>query len=219
MALDPRKKQKQVERRKAKDKARHEEHKRQVRLQAAREQALIAVSPILHCQMSGDLWEQGIGQVLVSRELPDGRVALASFLPDVFCLGVKNAMYKLLSRAEYNDIHRRLQDHYDLRTVEPAYARKLVEGSIAYAADLGFPPHADYAKAKLLLESIDATACAEYMQFGKDGKPFYFRGPSEDRARAYAIMAQLNKRCGEGNFTVAISIEDLDSSEYEVVDR
>ena len=41
----------------------------------------------------------------------------------------------------------------------PAYARKLVEGAMADARDLGFDPHVDYRIAKAIFGDVDAAAC------------------------------------------------------------
>ena len=80
MPIDPRKRQKKLERRKAKQKAeRRELVRRDSRSLAVRLQDLSA-APILHCCMAADIWQHGIGQVLVSRQSATGEVAFASFL-------------------------------------------------------------------------------------------------------------------------------------------
>ena len=59
----------------------------------AQEMSLAAHAPIHESLVPASLFEQGIGNLLFSRSLPDGRVALGAFLLDVFCLGVKNAFF------------------------------------------------------------------------------------------------------------------------------
>ena len=75
MAADSRKRQKKKERRtqKRNDKKRGLVRRQSVplieRLQAAVDQ------PILHCRITESLWSEGLGMVLLSRELPGGRIA------------------------------------------------------------------------------------------------------------------------------------------------
>ena len=58
-------------------------------------------SPIHEALVPAKLFEQGIGNLVFSRSLPDGRVALAGFLLDMFCLGVKNVFFAIVSKDEY----------------------------------------------------------------------------------------------------------------------
>jgi hypothetical protein len=47
-------------------------------------------APIRESLVPANLFQQGIGNLLFNRSLPDGRLALGAFLLDVLCLGVKN---------------------------------------------------------------------------------------------------------------------------------
>jgi hypothetical protein len=201
MPVDPRKRQKNLERRKAKQKAeRRELARRESRgLAAQLEQAFPA--PILHCCVSAEIWEHGIGNLLVSRQLGDGRVAFAAFLVDVYCLGVKDAFANIAPRPRYErDLYDKLGRRDPLRPLKPECARKLVEGAVAYALDLGFPPHPDYRRAKLIFGDIPAEACREEYVFGKDGKPFFCAGPHDGPARCAEILGVLHARCGPGGY-------------------
>ncbi len=87
MPVNPRKRQKELERRKAKQKAeRRNLARRESRSLALRMQDLSA-APVLHSFMMPDVWLSGIGTVLLSRQSANGQVAFASFLVDVYCLG------------------------------------------------------------------------------------------------------------------------------------
>jgi hypothetical protein len=84
-------------------------------------------------------------------------------------------------------------------------ARQLVEGSEAYARELGFNPHADYQRTRQIFGDLDATACPILYVFGKDGKPFFMSGPYDTPARCRRSIDTLTRHCGlEGcHFTVA----------------
>ena len=92
-----------------------------------------------------NLFEAGIGHVIVARFKSGGeRVEAGLFLVDVFCLGVKNAFYEMCDKADYMERVRGYYDReFEMLPVEPECARKLVEGSIQYAHNLGFAPHPD----------------------------------------------------------------------------
>ena len=64
--------------------------------------ALAANAPIHECLVPTNLFERGIGNLVFSRSLPGGRMALAMFLLDVFCLGVKDTFFAIVGRDEYD---------------------------------------------------------------------------------------------------------------------
>jgi hypothetical protein len=53
--------------------------------------------PLYECCASAEIFDVGIGDVLISRRRArDGLIAASIFLVDIFCLGVKNAMFHLM---------------------------------------------------------------------------------------------------------------------------
>ena len=59
-------------------------------------------APIHECLIPDSLFDMGIGNVIVSRKMPNGFIGAAFFLVDVFCLGVKDAFYDVMSPVEYD---------------------------------------------------------------------------------------------------------------------
>jgi hypothetical protein len=197
MPIDPRKRQRKLERRKAKQKAERRELVRRESRGLAAQFEEASAAPILHSCVGATIWQAGIGHVLVSRQLGDGRIAFAAFLVDVYCLGVKDAFANIAPRPRYErDLYDKLGRRDPLRPLKPECARKLVEGAVAYARDLGFPPHPDYRLARLLFGDICAEACSERYVFGKDGKPLFCAGPYDGAARCQEILDTLHARLG-----------------------
>src|ERR1700688_29669 len=95
---------------------------------------------------SADLFDFGCGYLVVSRFKTDGRVEAGFFLLDVFCLGVKDAGFETFdSVADYQEsLLDPLFPNEDSVRMIPEAARKLTEGAISYARELGFSPCADY---------------------------------------------------------------------------
>jgi len=163
---------------------------------AAPSPAQAAQRPIHDSLIAKGLFEEGIGLVGLARALPDGDVALAAFLVDVYCLGVKNAFYRVVSPAEWAEFLQRSE----LEKIHPSCLRKLVEGAVAYARDLGLPPHADYARAAQLFGTIEAAACPVRYTYGHDGKPFYVSGPNDTPAQSKRMVNMLTRRLGADGF-------------------
>jgi hypothetical protein len=198
---DPRKCQKQKERKAAKRKAKHHELTRQKSAGLPERLAAAAQYPILHCWVTDDLWEQGLGYVCLSRQLPNGHVAFAVFLVDRYCLGVKDAMMEIVPRATYDRrIMGDMLSRFSAKNMAPAAARKLVEGAVEYARTLGLQPHPDYARARPIFGDIDPAESTEQFEYGKDGKPFFVAGPHDGPARCRQILNALVQSCGVDGF-------------------
>ena len=60
--------------------------------------------PIYECLVPDGLFEIGLGNVIVSRKAPKGNIAVSAFVVDVFCLGVKNAFFRILSEFDYDTL-------------------------------------------------------------------------------------------------------------------
>ncbi len=172
----------------------------------APEQALAAdkQAPIHECLVSAELFERGIGYVVFSRRVTPGRIWMAMFLIDVFCLGVKDALHRTVGPNRYEADVGAFADRDPMVPVEPEYARKLVEGAVTYAGAFGLEPHADYAAAREVFGDVDAAQCTEFIHYGREGRPFYANGPFESPQRVKQVLAKLEERCGPGNFDFAI---------------
>ena len=86
MPIDPRRRQKKLERRKAKQKTERRELARRESGGLAARPAHAVTAPILHCCTTAGIWDVGMGEVLVSRQLAGGQVAVVVFLVDMVLL-------------------------------------------------------------------------------------------------------------------------------------
>jgi hypothetical protein len=102
----------------------------------------------------------------------------------------------------------RIQGRDDIVPVEAEYARKLIEGAVEYAAGLGFKPHKNYFKAKVIFGAIDTALCDATLEFGRDGQPFYGSGPYESPEKRRQILDALKISCGPGGFHFMTGIGD-----------
>src|SRR4029453_10281745 len=96
---------------------------------------------------SANLFDTGMGYVVVSRFKSDDQVESGVFLLDVFCVGVKNGFFSRLNQSEYESrLVQKVFAKDGSHPLTPACARKLVQEAVAYAQHLGFAPHPDYKK-------------------------------------------------------------------------
>ena len=57
--------------------------------------------PVHECLIPDNLFDSGLGELVVTRRIPNGDIAMSAFVIDVFCLGVKDAMFMVLPESEY----------------------------------------------------------------------------------------------------------------------
>jgi len=208
MATNDKRRQKKLERRNAKRKERHRAIAK-LRDRGLGERLMaVAGAPILDCLMGEEIQEFGIGQVILSRQLPSGEVAFAVFLLDRYCLGVKDAYGDIRTRGEYRTLLENLDENAELVSVSPANLRCAIEEAVEYARDLGLEPHPDYRRVKPIFGDIDPQEATEHLEFGKDGKPFFYAGPRDDLERCYRILSILEDRCGKDGFHYVVPISE-----------
>ena len=206
--------QKRLAKQRAKREARRRQLARQdspdptIRLKAAEDW------PVAAALVPENLWTTGVGNLIIARRMPDGRLSCALLLLDVFCLGVKDACWKIVTAGEFNDIRKHVEEHGRLQDVPPEYFAKLVYRAVDYGQSLGFPPHRDFRHAQRLLAGIDPSLCPDEFQFGQDGRPHYIRGPSESMERARTIATRVHAL--GGYYTLPLGPSEL--PDFEIVD-
>lgn len=218
MALDPRRRAKQLAKKAAAAKARARQKKTHHSDTFPYQLGLIQEAArylIFECYQGRGLLQSGFGTVVMSRR-SGNTVASGVFLLDTYCLGVKSCFPRVQGERAYIDMLERLRRREDLIKVDAACARKLIEGAVAYARDLGFEPDEDYHATRLLFGDVDPAACPRRFEYGKDGKPLYVSGPNDTEQRIEEIVKALTRRCGRDGFHYIVlgSADDLDG-EFE----
>ena len=100
--------------------------------------------PIVKALVSVELWDRGIGYLLIARQESEGRLIIAVFLVDVYCLGVKNAFWHAGTHEDLEDLIRQTEKVQMMCAITPSCLAKIVKGAVEYAQSFGFPPHPDY---------------------------------------------------------------------------
>ena len=147
-------------------------------------------------------WEElGITNLLVARIRDNGATDFSVFLVDLFCLGVKDAVAETdTTEAALREVVKAKLGEENGVPFEPACAKKLIEGAVAYGEALGFAPPSSFRKARKVLSGLDASRCPQEFTYGRDGRPFYVRGSSDTPERVSRICAILKVHCGEDGY-------------------
>ncbi len=160
--------------------------------------------PFYECLMPHNLFDAGIGNILISRLSPQGEIIVCSFVVDVFCLGIKKTLVKTMSFPEYESTFKSgmIESHggYTFSNIKPACAKKLIEGAELYAKKLGFSADKDYPVVKSIFGEEKLGRCWSRYRYGRDKMPYYVKGPNESSMDANKIIATLEKSCGASNF-------------------
>lgn len=162
--------------------------------------------PALALEANADLDpDAGVAVVTVTRKAGFNRLETATYLVDIWCLGVKDAAVpRILDASTYKDFVDFAYQAFPDGTQEIPLqlAQAIVLGSVDYAARLGFQPHKDFEQARALLGEWDGQPV---LNFGKNGKPHYMSGPYDDPLK---VLRTLRDTVGEGNFDYVIGSGD-----------
>ncbi len=175
--------------------------KRQIKVSNSFSSTVIAYHnwSIHECWMPIELWENGIGQVIISRKNNLGDIAVGIYLIDTFCLGIKSCFVRLMNAYDYQNMLEHVRDSCgEMELIEPSYANTLIIKAAEYANQFGFKPHNDFSKARNLLSGISIDEDQEFT-FGRAGKPFYIQGPHESPADVKRILKTLELNQGAEN--------------------
>ncbi len=95
-----------------------------IRLQGA------ASWPVVHALAPDELFEEGIGYLLIAREDPEGRLFFAGFLADVYCLGVKNAFWHVGTREAFQTTIEKMEATQKMSPIAAERLAKIVHGAV-----------------------------------------------------------------------------------------
>ena len=168
--------------------------------------------PILGCWIMQGWQEGGLTPVVIARQQNDGQVLYASYLVDLYCLGVKDVIVNAnFARKRFErSLPKLCMQEPEAISVELAH--EIVYGALEYARKYGFEPHPDFTRlhADQVLDPPEAHPRTHKVQFGKDGKPFFATGPYDDEYKIKRILQTLERTAGEGNYHYLIGFGDDD---------
>jgi hypothetical protein len=127
-------------------------------------------------------------------------LVFATFLLDVFCLGIKDVMVDSAPTGVFETCMDAMGEAESMVSIDPTDARKLLRDLAAWSRSIGFAPHADFAAAERIFGDISADASDAQFEFGRDGKPVYIPGPYESPSLIRRRIEHLQKHLGDDGF-------------------
>ena len=97
--------------------------------------------PVDKCYVNADWAEQGMAHVVIVRRRPDGKFAMAVYLVDTYCLGVKDAFWRTsIEKLELDAMIKNFEDRIAVKECDYATAHNLILGAIEFAEEGGIKP-------------------------------------------------------------------------------
>lgn len=187
--------QKAKAKRKAKQVARNKQ-KRQSQIAKATNLLQATRVPQGSCQVGAHFQDSLMAQVYFTRPRGDGNYLFAGFVVDLGCLGVKDTIIETcMSRSRLDEFRARSPE--PMTSISFDYGAKIVEAGVAYARELGFEPHEDFERARLIYADANPENSDEPVECGKDGKPIYAPGPYDN---VEFILWKLNAQLGSDGY-------------------
>ncbi len=172
------------------------------------------------CYMTRDWKHKGLGTLFCVRRVPSGGHAMATFLIDFWCLGLKDAWGRLdIAMEEFHDMRGRLSDGgNELVRIDLDTARKLLAGSIQFARQNGFRLPAHYDRWVQLFGGL-GDGVADTNSFGVDGKLRYVGELQDLRKRLLSGTAEEFLQRKDVDFVMAPDgVFELDDDDIELDD-
>jgi hypothetical protein len=164
--------------------------------------------PVYECLVSPEWKETGMTHVVVSRSHTNGNITACIYLVDLYCLGVKDCFYLFNASMEY---YREKIEAYRFEQISYALAHNIIYSAVAFAEEFGFKPYKDFTSiTRFMLDEDTEDVELIEIECGKNGKPMYVCGPYDDRKKAEAIIAQLERAAGKGNYDYILPGSDDD---------
>jgi hypothetical protein len=170
--------------------------------------ALAANWPVYEVLVSSS-WqgENELVIVLIARtSLKTRRVAAASFLVDLSCLGVKQVQVAQFpdTTAYRQGLRAHVMSRMPMMPTEFDLAAKIIWTGHDYAAKFGFKPDPVFDQGVHLLAGADIENCTTFVRTGgPEGKPFFIQGPYDDPRK---VINQLLRTAGQGNFNYSVQV-------------
>jgi hypothetical protein len=155
-------------------------------------------------ELNEDIGVGGFAEVILARQ-ERNRIVSTAYLVDYWCLGVKDVIPpRNKNKSDYERFKQACIERFNEPFIDISLeqAQAIIYGAVDYARGLGLEPGRDFDEAaqKQLGPKPEKLIPIE---FGKAGKPFYFRGPYDN---AEKIVKTLSAKVGPGNFDYMMAL-------------
>ncbi|MCK6484258.1 MAG: hypothetical protein HUU22_11655 [Phycisphaerae bacterium] len=178
-----------------------------------------AQGEVTACYVNEHWRDNGMAAVFVLRGAPGRGMSMASYLVDIWCLGLKDAWGRLqYSRAEFDKVIERQLLTNALVRLDIETARRIVFGGIRFAKQNGFRLPHKYERWTAMLGPEPDPESLDMSIFGKDGKLFFVGQLSDLNERLIRSTPQEFVRRPDVEWALeadADSAEDMGEAGYD----
>jgi hypothetical protein len=174
--------------------------------------------PIEGCWIMPGWEEGGMAVIVVARRQTNGNIVYGVYLVDYYCLGLKNTFFNadIPAGRFRREILPEVMQGNEPQEISPALAHEIIYGAIEFAQQYGFRPQRDYRRSRYILNPPDMHPRTGKIEFGYKGKPFFISGPYDN---VDAVLRQLDRTAGEGNYDYMVGLGGLPGNEWELDDE
>lgn len=136
---------------------------------------------VVACYINANWKTEGMGSLMVLRAVPSGGYAMASFLIDTWCVGLKEAWGRInATREEFDDaIDHQRESGLVIERIDPDMARRLVAGAIRFSTRNGFRLPHRYERWTAILGGVGDWRLASLQDFGTEDGTLCYVGTEE----------------------------------------
>ena len=173
--------------------------------------------PISECFINPDWEENKMCRIIITRKHVTGTVTCCIYLVDLSLLGVKDTFFRFnISLDELRD----MLGKHDTQFVTISYelAHNIIYAAVEFADKYEFKPHKNFTSTTMhfLEDDNDDVPLIDIKCGDDDGKPLYINTGFDSPAREKAIIAQLDRTAGEGNYHFMMpGSDDMYYGDYE----
>ncbi|MDE5886282.1 MAG: hypothetical protein K2H46_01710 [Muribaculaceae bacterium] len=176
--------------------------------------------PIYKCYVSRDYQKTGEAMVIISRTRGNGKLCTASYLIDLWCMGIKDSYGNVNLEKDVFEDHIAKQGNI-LEEIDYTTVHNLIYGALEFAEEADIEPHFSFRTWKYLLaEDNDEIPLIEF-EFGKDGKHFLVTEPGSP---ASMLIPRIKNKLGDRFDYILGGMEDdmlpyFDEEEWKEEER
>lgn len=167
----------------------------------------VRLAPIYKCYASKDFETSSEGTIMVVRQHAGDKFTCGLYLVDRYCLGVKDASYRLrLDGTEFDEFLDMFEDDFNPHFISYEEAHNWVWGAVGFAEDAGIEPCKEFELAQYVLSEDDDEVELIEFDFGdKDGKHCLL---AESRLEASTYLPLMKKNLGK-EFSFCLGPQDM----------
>ena len=170
----------------------------------------------LECWMNSNWREMGMASLFVLGHAGAGQYALAAFLIDIWCVGLKDAWGKAdYSRLDFDEMLDRSREGMPMVRIEPDAARRMVAAGIRFARQNGFRLPPDYDRWTAMLGNLGDIGAADLSDFRKDGKLLYMGDHRFLAQRLNGMSVEQFMQRPDVNWTMELTREVAEQGHFE----